>query len=77
MSNWRAVCIERCKHGSEGGRRKRTGPSARHLAGSLPYDNLGFDDLLAAAKLLDQAHTWITHQLEADRKGRKQSEKAA
>jgi hypothetical protein len=40
-------------------------------------DNLGFDDLLTAAKLLDQSHTWITHQLEADRKGRKQSEKAA
>lgn len=39
-------------------------------------DNLGFDDLLAAAKLLDQAHTWITHQLEADRKGRKQSVQA-
>jgi hypothetical protein len=37
-------------------------------------DNLGYDDLLAAAKLLDQAHTWIGHQLEADRKGRKHSE---
>jgi len=40
-------------------------------------DNLGFDDLLTAAKLLDQSHTWIMHQLDADRKGRKQSEKAA
>ena len=40
-------------------------------------DNLGFDDLLAAAKLLDQAHTYITHQLDADRKGRKQAEQAA
>jgi hypothetical protein len=39
-------------------------------------DNLGFDDLLAAAKLLDLAHTWIGHQLDADRKGRKQSEQA-
>ena len=39
-------------------------------------DNLGFDDLLTAAKLLDQSHSWITHQLEADRKGRKQSEQA-
>ncbi len=37
-------------------------------------DNLGVDDLLAGAKLLDSAHTWIVHQLEADRKGRKQSE---
>jgi hypothetical protein len=40
-------------------------------------DNLGFDDLLSAAKLLDQAHTWIGHQLDADRKGRKQSEQEA
>ena len=37
-------------------------------------ENLGFEDLLAAAKLLDQAHTWIGHQLDADRKGRKLSE---
>jgi hypothetical protein len=34
-------------------------------------DYLGVDDLLAAAKLLDQAHTWIGHQLAADAKGRK------
>ena len=40
-------------------------------------DNLGFDDLLTAAKLLDQAHTYIAHQFDADRKGRKQSEQAA
>ncbi|OWK45573.1 hypothetical protein [Fimbriiglobus ruber] len=40
-------------------------------------DNLGFDDLLAAAKLLDKAHDWIGHQLDADRKGRKQAEQAA
>ena len=40
-------------------------------------DNLGHDDLLPAAKLLDQAHTWVQQQLEADRKGRKQVEKAA
>ena len=37
-------------------------------------DSLGFDDLLSAAKLLDQAHTYIGHQLEADRKGRKESQ---
>ena len=37
-------------------------------------DNLGSDDLLPAAKLLDMAHTWILHQLEADRKGRKPSD---
>ena len=29
------------------------------------------------AKLLDQAHTWIGHQLDADRKGRKQAQDAA
>ena len=39
-------------------------------------DNLGSDDLLPAAKLLDLAHTWVMHQLDADRKGRKQSEQA-
>jgi hypothetical protein len=37
-------------------------------------DYLGYDDLLAAGKLLDMAHTWIMHQLAADAKGRKQSE---
>jgi hypothetical protein len=37
---------------------------------------LGYDDLLPAAKLLDLAHTWIMHQLDADRKGRKQSQQA-
>ena len=39
-------------------------------------DNLGYDDMLPAAKLLDLAHTWVMHQLEADRKGRKASEQA-
>jgi hypothetical protein len=37
-------------------------------------DNLGFDDLLTSSKLLDQAHSWITHQLAADAKGRRQAE---
>lgn len=37
-------------------------------------DNMGFEDLLAAAKLLDLAHTWVMHQLDADRKGRKLSD---
>ncbi len=36
-------------------------------------DNLGYQDLLAAAKALDQAHTWIGHQLAADAKGRQQA----
>ena len=40
-------------------------------------DSLGFDDLLTMAKLLDQAHTWITHQQQADAKSRKESEQAA
>ena len=34
-------------------------------------DRLGSDDLLPAAKLLDQAHTWIVQQLAADAKARK------
>ncbi len=40
-------------------------------------DSLGFDDLLAMAKLLDLAHTWIMHQQHADAKARKESEQAA
>ena len=40
-------------------------------------DSLGYEDLLPAAKLLDMAHSWVMHQLEADRKGRKQAEQAA
>ena len=40
-------------------------------------DSLGFDDLLAMGKLLDQAHTWIMHQQQADSKARKESTQAA
>jgi hypothetical protein len=40
-------------------------------------DSLGFDDLLTMAKLFDQAHTWITHQQQADAKARKDSAQAA
>jgi hypothetical protein len=40
-------------------------------------DALGFDDLLPAAKLLAQAHSWITDQLPADRKARKETDQAA
>lgn len=36
-------------------------------------DNLGFDDLLSAAKLLDLAHTWVLHQQQADAKARKEA----
>lgn len=34
-------------------------------------DSLGFDDILAMIKLLDQAHTWIVKQQQADAKSRK------
>ena len=40
-------------------------------------DSLGFDDLLAMAKLFDLAHTWIMHQQQADAKARKESAQAA
>jgi len=40
-------------------------------------DSLGFDDLLTMGKLLDQAHTWIMHQQQADAKARKESVQAA
>jgi hypothetical protein len=40
-------------------------------------DSLGQDDLLAAAKLLDQAHSWTIAALDADRKARKQAEENA
>ena len=40
-------------------------------------DSLGFDDLLAMAKLFDLAHTWITNQQHADAKARKDSAQAA
>lgn len=35
-------------------------------------DAMGYDDVLTAAKLLDQAHTWITEQTASDRKARKE-----
>ena len=41
-------------------------------------ESLGFDDILAMAKLLDQAHTWIVVQMQADanaRKARKQADR--
>ena len=39
-------------------------------------DSLGFDDLLTMAKLLDQAHTWIARQMQADSKARKARQEA-
>lgn len=40
-------------------------------------DSLGFDDLLTMAKLIDQAHSWIAKQMQADSKARKAREEAA
>jgi hypothetical protein len=34
-------------------------------------DSLNFEDLLAMAKLLDLAHTWIVNQQQADAKAKK------
>jgi hypothetical protein len=39
-------------------------------------DSLGFDDLLPMAKLLDQAHSWIAKQMQADSKARKARQEA-
>lgn len=39
-------------------------------------DSLGTDDLLAMAKLLDQAHSWIIRQMQADAKSRKARQEA-
>jgi hypothetical protein len=39
-------------------------------------DSLGIDDLLTMAKLIDQAHTWIVNQMQADSKARKAREEA-
>jgi len=40
-------------------------------------ESLGFDDLLAMAKLLNQAHSWIVEAKKADTKARKESAQAA
>ena len=39
-------------------------------------DSLGFDDLLTMAKLIDQAHTWISRQVQADATARKARKEA-
>jgi hypothetical protein len=36
-------------------------------------DSFGFDDLLTLAKLLDQAHSWIMDQQQADRQAGQQA----
>ena len=40
-------------------------------------DSLGFDDLLTMTKLLDQAHTWISRQIQADRTALKARKEAS
>lgn len=39
-------------------------------------DSLGYDDLLTMAKLLDEAHSWISERIKADRKARRDAELA-
>jgi hypothetical protein len=39
-------------------------------------ESLGYDDLLTMGKLLDQAHTWIARQMQADSKARKARQEA-
>jgi hypothetical protein len=39
-------------------------------------DSYGFDDLLTIAKLVDQAHSWIARQFQAEQKVRKVREEA-
>jgi hypothetical protein len=65
---------------AERGNRYSVVPSRGYKNGDDTWketDSLGFDDLLTMGKLLDQAHTWIMHQLQADAKGRKESAQAA
>ena len=65
---------------SEKGAWYSVNPSRSYKKGDETWketDALGYDDLLAMAKLLDQAHTWITQQMQADAKARKDREKAA
>jgi hypothetical protein len=54
-------------------------PSRSYKAGDETWkdsDSLGFDDLLTMAKLLDQAHTWIAKQMQADAKARRARQEA-
>lgn len=54
-------------------------PSRSYKTGDETWkqsDSLGFDDLLPMAKLLDQAHSWINKQMDADAKARKARKEA-
>jgi hypothetical protein len=59
---------------SEKGTWYSVSPSRSYKQGDETWketDSLGFDDLLAMAKLLDEAHTWIARQMQADSKARR------
>lgn len=65
---------------SEKGTRYSVVPSRSYKEGDDEWretDDLGRDGLLAMSKLLDQAHTWIIQQEQADSKARKESEQRA
>jgi hypothetical protein len=55
MNHWRAVCIERCMHGSEGGRWNR---AVSHLASVLPYSGHTLRLLMVLAGTLIKTPTF-------------------
>ena len=64
---------------SEKGTWYSANPSRSYRQGDETWketDSLPFDDLLTMAKLLDQAHTWIVDQMQADSKARKSRKEA-
>jgi hypothetical protein len=64
---------------SEKGTWYSVNPSRSYKTGDETWkesDSLGFDDLLVMAKLLDQAHTWIAKQMQADSKARRARQEA-
>ncbi|WP_422927489.1 hypothetical protein [Singulisphaera sp. PoT] len=67
------------RNSSEKGVWYSVSPSRSYKKGDETWketDSLGFDDLLPMAKLLDQAHSWIGKQMQADAKARKAREEA-
>jgi hypothetical protein len=62
------------RNSSEKGAWYSVNPSRSYKNGDDAWretDSLGFDDLLIMSKLLDQAHSWIATQMQADSKARK------
>ncbi|WP_422929695.1 hypothetical protein [Singulisphaera sp. PoT] len=67
------------RNSSEKGVWYSVNPSRSYKKGDETWketDSLGFDDLLPMAKLLDQAHSWIGKQMQADAKSRKARQEA-